>query len=479
MLAFLFLITVLWAVPFSKLQAEEIFEIYTYEDLLQIAKEPAGSYKLMEDLDLEGLAWEPVDFGGSFDGNGHALLNLEVNGVGARVEETFDGNYKVYDTCFAGFFGTLKGARVSDLKLVNLKVRVETDQPCFIGGIAGYSENSTITGCEIQGRLELKAHEKMFGVGGIVGYGNGLIEQTSADVTLICTDTDAATRDEQFMGGAYAAGYLDLNSCQIVIEGYDSDHGYVHDGGLVGMYIFYPAGLDYKGCITDNSVSGQITFFEDNTNRRAYCNGFIGEIMNWNFTNSGNTNAFVRNEVFDYSVDLKPDLCEAAAYAETVIEPGCDTFGYTILQCEGCGYTYTDHYRLFQHKVTEWTVTKEPTVQDTGERSGVCALCGMVQKEELAKLEPPKATAIPESTAAPEFSGVSGADAVSERTAAREKGQNRGGEQEGDAAEKESKNVKEVFRNPVVMVVILVMVVLLVVGELLLYEDRKRSGGRG
>ncbi len=373
--------------------AESFTELSTYEDLLRMAENPAGRYRLTDSIDMAGRPWQPLDFTGVFDGGGHALLNVTVDSLGAGTEQTYDGNYKVYDTRFAGFFGSLKGAEVSGLRLVNLRVLVETDEPCFIGGIAGYTENSTIRSCAVQGRLELSAHDRMFGVGGIVGYGSGRIEDTSADVTLICTDTDAQTRDEQFMGGAYAAGYLDLKDCDIVIDGYDSDHGYVHNGGLVGMYIFYPAGLQYEGTITGCTASGQITFFEDNTNRRAYCKGFIGEIMNWDFVNSGNhTKDFVRNEVFTYTVNLRPDPCTGATYTQTVTEPGCDTLGYTTVQCGQCGYTYTDHYTLYRHAFADWTVIKEPTVEETGLREGTCTLCGAVTREEIAKLTPPPVT---------------------------------------------------------------------------------------
>ncbi|MBP5222276.1 MAG: hypothetical protein J6Z35_03845, partial [Lachnospiraceae bacterium] len=71
------------------------------------------------------------------------------------------------------------------------------------------------------------------------------ISDTSADVTLVCIDTDAANRDDQFMGGVCAAGYPDIKGCNIRIAGFDSDPGSVHDGGLVGMYMFYPKGTKY------------------------------------------------------------------------------------------------------------------------------------------------------------------------------------------------------------------------------------------
>lgn len=464
----LFLFAAVFGVcPGATVQAAgtEPLPIYTYEDLLQIAEDPGGSYILMDHIDMEGLAWEPVDFSGSFDGNGFSLLNLAVEEVGAGTAETYDGNYKVYDTSFAGFFGILKGAEVSDLHLVNLKVQVETDQPCFIGGIAGYSQDSTVRGCSIQGRLELSAHDRMFGVGGIVGYGSGLIQQTSAEVTLVCTDTDAASRDEQFMGGAYAAGYMDLDQCDVVVDGYGSDHGYVHDGGLVGMYIFYPRGLDYHGRVTDNRVRGRITFFEDNTDRRAYCSGYMGEIMNWDFTNSGNSADFERNEVFDYSVDLKPDMCADAVHRETVTEPGCDTFGFTTIQCGGCGYTYTDRYTLYRHSVEEWSVSKAPTTKEPGTRTGVCALCGKVLEEVVPKLDLSVVRDSLEESGILDVLGTGIFVGV-----------------EGQAAEEDSpsgeRDVLEVFRQPAVIAVIIVLVLLLAVGEILIFKDRKGPGGR-
>lgn len=449
-------------------------EIYTYEDLLQIAENPSGSYRLMDNINMEGQSWEPVDFNGTFDGNGYTLLNLEVNSTGAGIEDTYDGNYKVYDTYFAGFFSTLKGAEVSNLNLVNIKVQVETDKPCFIGSIAGYSEDSTVRGCTIQGRLELSAYDRMFGVGGIIGYGSGRIEQTSADVTLICIDTDAENRDEQFMGGAYAAGYIDLNECNVIIDGYDSDHGYVHSGGLVGMYILYPRGFQYEGYVTNNSVKGKITFFEDNTNRRAYCKEYIGEVMNWTYASKGNHADFVRDERYEYSVDLRPDMCVDAVHHETVTEPGCDTFGYTTITCEGCGYSYTDHYTLYQHSVEEWVVTVEPTVEDTGIRTGACALCGTILTEVVDRLEPPEETPVPEvtdgeSTPSGQLSGDDGSGSASS-------GQPLDGNETDKVSNKSDQegNVMDSLRNPVVIGVILVMLLVLAVGVITAIKNRKR-----
>lgn len=377
-------------------------EIATYEELLAIRDNPSGAYRLTANIDMAGQSWEPLDFSGELDGGGHALLNLTVTTTGASTAVTYDGNYKTYDTSFSGLFGTLTGASVHDLSLWNVRVTVESDAPCFIGAIAGYTEDSAITNCTAQGILELTAHDRMFGVGGFVGYGNGTLETCRGDFSLICTDTDSETRDEQFMGGAYAAGHLNVKDCTVSIDGYDSDHGYVHNGGLVGMYIFYPAGLDFQGEITNNTVTGQITFFEDNTNRRAYCNGFIGEIMNWDFINGGNTDSFTHNEVFDYTTNLRPHTCQDPGYTETVTPAGCDTFGYTTRICDACGYRETDRYTLFQHRLGGWTETVPPTTEQSGLEEAVCTLCGAVETRQLPPRPAPEPSASPSQPPAPE-----------------------------------------------------------------------------
>lgn len=196
--------------------------------------------------------------------------------------------------------------------------------------------------------------------------------------------------------------------------------------------------------------------------------------MNWTYINRGNHADFVRDERFEYSVDLRPDMCVDAVHHETVTEPGCDTFGYTTITCEGCGYTYTDHYTLYQHFVEEWVVTVEPTVEDTGIRTGTCALCGTILTEEVAKLDPPEETPVPEvtdgeSTPSGQLSGDDGSGSASS-------GQPLDGNETDKVSNKSDQegNVMDSFRNPVIIGVILVMVLVLAVGVITAIQHRKR-----
>ena len=161
---------------------------------------------------------------------------------------------------------------------------------------------------------------------------------------MICIDTNKEERDEQYLGGAVAAGYMDIDHCKIIIDGYVSDHGYVHNGGLMGMYIFYPKNLEYYGSITYNRVEGKITFFEDNTKRRAYCKPIIGEILIYEFEYGGNSEKFTSDERFVYDTDLLPHYCTDNNYAKEVTSPSEDAHGYTTYTCNNCGYIYKDNY---------------------------------------------------------------------------------------------------------------------------------------
>ena len=370
----------------AKAEGEPI-KIYTADDLLTVQENIYADYILMNDIDMAGIDWTPVDYFGNFDGNNHAILNLNVKTVSKEIRTTYDGNYKTYDTCFAGLFGVLENGSVRNLTLKGLNVKVNKEEPCFIGSIAGFAEGSTIENCSIEGTLRLDVSAKMFGVGGIVGYGgNGSILSTNADVTLICIDHDKENRDEQFMGGGYSAGYLDVDKCFIKIDGYDSDHGYVHDGGLVGMYILYPFGNNYAGYINNTRVEGMITFFEDNTDRRAYCKDFIGEVMNWTYEYVGNSSDFTRNEIKDYSKDLLPHYCEDNDFTKETVESTCDEFGYTLYKCNKCDYSYKADYTLKNHNITEWTDEIEATTESEGLAKGVCSTCG----SEVYKIVPVK-----------------------------------------------------------------------------------------
>ena len=82
------------------------------------------------------------------------------------------------------------------------------------------------------------------------------------------------------MGGILSCGNALIRNCGVVINGYDACRGYAHNGGLVGMFYLYDK-QETPRPISWCSVNGFITFFEDNRDRRAYCEPFVGELLTW------------------------------------------------------------------------------------------------------------------------------------------------------------------------------------------------------
>lgn len=391
----------------------EPVEIATVAELLAMAENPSGSYILTADLDMTGTDWKSLDFSGSFDGNGHAILNLTLSQPSDSRPKSYDGNNKGYEAAYVGFFGTLVNAQVKNLKLLNVRGLVETHEPCFLAGIAGFADHSLVENCTVTGCLELRAHDRMFGVAGIIGSGNGTVTGCTVDMTLICTDTDAAAKDEQFLGGVFGTGFVSVTDCEITLDAYISDHGYVHSGGIGGMHMRYPL-PDWKtvGYITGNHVTGKITFFEDNRDRRAYCEAEIGEPLASNTVIADNTTDFLRDERFVYDTELRPEQCGTPAYSREVIPSTCRDFGYTVHTCIGCGYSYRDNYTLYSGHATEsWTLVKAPTEEQEGLSRGACDTCGLELERTEPKLlpeEPSTELSIPTTGSAPEEENPAG-----------------------------------------------------------------------
>lgn len=318
-------------------------KIYDVEGLRAMADAPNGRYRLMNDIDMNGVNWTPIAFSGELDGDGHGLYNLTVSTTGSETRLTHDGNMKEYSTEFAGLFSVLENANVHDLKITGAHVSVENETHCFAAILAGYMDRSTVSTVAVSGRVRMNSYSVMVGVAGLVGYGCGSFDRCEAKVELIFEDRNFDSKCEEFMGGVLSCGIANINACMVDIDGYDSCHGYVHNGGLVGMY--YHCGTKFSpGPVSNNIIEGRIRFFEDNRDRRAYCKAVIGESLSKPSREKNNMDSFKRDEVKTYDVVLLPEQCEEPSYVETVVAPADGRWGFTRHECSVCGYHWTDSY---------------------------------------------------------------------------------------------------------------------------------------
>ena len=290
-----------------KLELLSYTKVSSYEELQAMSAKPDGKYYLSCDIDMSGKNWTPFTFTGSFDGNSHEIKNLRLDKPGTAIRDTYDGNMKSYPTTLVGMFDVIEGATIKNLTLSSVHADITSDKPCFVGTLAGYTGDSRIINCSVKGDVYLRAHDRMFGVGGVAGYGFGRFENVHAEVTLVCIDTDRSTKDEQFMGGLVGAGYPDFINCSVDIDGYGSEHGYAHNGGMTGLYMFYPKDTKHEGIMKGNRIYGKITFFEENDDRRAYCKAMIGETLSETKVFEDNGAVFRSVEVYNYDADLLPE----------------------------------------------------------------------------------------------------------------------------------------------------------------------------
>lgn len=194
--------------------------IYDIEDLYAVRNNLSGNYILMADIDMtedtasggdwdiNGTGWLPIGtdsdnaFSGNFDGNGHSIIGMRIDGQSGR---------------FAGLFGYSTG-KIANVKIVAANIQ---SQSVHTGALVGYVKQGYIENIAI---INSSVSQKYFSAnyGGVVG----------------------CAIDNSVISNCYISGtvkYIGDNS-----GGYNSIKG----GGIVG-YI-------YKGCIVENCYNNAV-----------------------------------------------------------------------------------------------------------------------------------------------------------------------------------------------------------------------------
>jgi len=181
--------------------AQEPYLIRDARDLGTVWFKPIAHYRLETSLDLSGIIWSMAVvpwFGGTFDGNGYVISNLQIQ----------CGSY-------LGLFGELgPEAELSNLGLEAVNINGDWN----VGGLAGKS-SAIITNCHSTGTVT--GHN--FYVGGLVGS-NGL------------GSIDASYSTGMVSGYAWVGGLVGENYQGSVNTSYSTATviGHSHIGGLVG-----------------------------------------------------------------------------------------------------------------------------------------------------------------------------------------------------------------------------------------------------
>ena len=208
--------------------------IRTAAELNSIRNNLNGDFRLMNDIDLSGINWQPIGtdaarFTGTLNGNGHTIRNLNINlqaqdNVGLfGVSQGSVSNLTLDNLSVIGNnnTGSVAGQNIGNLYNVTVNNIVYMRGHQTTGGLVGRNTGN-LTNVRVEGGSELRgSHDN---TGGLAGHNTGLIANASSvGISNIL--------------GANNTGGLVGNNQGVIRLSYsgNSVHGTRYVGGLVGI----------------------------------------------------------------------------------------------------------------------------------------------------------------------------------------------------------------------------------------------------
>lgn len=232
------------------------YQLRTPTHMQNMKNYPSAYFKMVADIDMDGINWIPFELKGSFDGDGHTLYNLKIS------------PYVTSD--YQGLFSKVSGsASVWNLTIVGVEINAPSYS--YVGAIAGYS-GCTIGNCHVI----LNQSNAITGnqrVGGIVGGAQCDIKNSSVSSSL----TAPVIVGNGKVGGAVGENiYHEISkvtvNCNISCGAYNGSYTYAIVGGIAG---YLGGGTGSKGSISKCTYNGEITGLVPNS---VYFGGIVGEL---------------------------------------------------------------------------------------------------------------------------------------------------------------------------------------------------------
>lgn len=218
-----------------------------------------GKYlKLTMDICLMQQEWQPIgftnSFAGYFDGAGHTVYGLSI------TDKTLS---------YGGLFGYVNGGTVKNLRIVGANISLQNAYAGIVCGFANNSDLSTVIfdNCHVEGSVNCAEGSY---VGGIVGYCNGCVQKSSANVIAHSSSKSSPgiTQTCRVYVGGIAGTCTTITDCYTVgtisSSGGNLYHHNSYVGGIVG------SGGTITNCYSEASVSA-ITY------QSSYCGGIAGK----------------------------------------------------------------------------------------------------------------------------------------------------------------------------------------------------------
>jgi hypothetical protein len=227
-------------------------------DFMQIASAPAAYYKLINDIDFNGLSWAGVtsSFTGNLDGDNHVVKGLVLTGNGIFEEITsiasvsnliFDSPEMVSPDYYAGFIaGTAIGETetsaptVTNVHILNPVINVDDYSSTFGGIIGNASSYTSVVDCSVENAEFTLSNAN---VGGIIGN-----MRTSASVkATLFSGNITGKKNIGGIAGSTTSGDEVISDCHVNA----SLKGEEVIGGVVGS----SRRSTIKNCVVEGSLA--------------------------------------------------------------------------------------------------------------------------------------------------------------------------------------------------------------------------------
>ena len=252
-------------------------------------------FKQTKNLNMEGIAWEPIGhsgstyFAGNFDGNGYTISNLTSTG------KTNKDSYDCTLFASSGLFGWVAFGKISKVTVRNAQLSATGfGEMAYVGGLMGVAFGCTVENCSVYdstitsyrtpnnsnfagglaGTVYIASFDRCSSIGNTVrhgSYGGGLIGSNDDDITPFtnclvadCTiigysQTGSIGTESGAVMGASQGGTTDLTNCfayncKTIKD--EASLGYGNGG------IFSGASRD----VTDGDIVTSNTYYYDTNN---------------------------------------------------------------------------------------------------------------------------------------------------------------------------------------------------------------------
>lgn len=228
-------------------------KIYTVEDLLKMGTYLNGDFILMNDIDLSGVNWNPIEinsapFTGHLDGNGHKISNLTIDTSNYTNRSSF------------GLFGYISFATFEDLVIEDFEFTSENiEKTYYVGALAGIdltdlssstNEEPLIKGITTSGSYVVAKQSSSYPV-----YAGGLFGKVSFEIISNCKNFIGIT-NASYAGGLVGTATKMMYALNSSNEGQINSTLYA--GGLLGKCgtAFYASESSNKADITSVQAAG-------------------------------------------------------------------------------------------------------------------------------------------------------------------------------------------------------------------------------